>query len=538
MNLSNLSLFRGLVLCLSLISARGDSVLFRSNEYSTGALGYGPFQSYFSANYTPAEWNFVVPVNDSAGVPSLSTGYIFSAPRGASVLRQGAAIYDQTGSLVWDGSIYGQTLSFSVVTYLGEPHIILWSGSVASTGVGNGYDILLNTEYELVANFTANLPDETGQTLADFHEITSNHTALITAYPVKSLDLSSVQGPEQGWILDSAMQELNISDNEPVFTWIASEHVNITECYNTPGTGGGSVAEAFDYFHINSIEKDDAGNYLISSRHCWTVYYLDGTSGDILWKMGGKNSSFNMGNGTEFSWQHHARWVEKNDTYATMTLFDNAGQFGQQQEQMSRGLLLGVDLINMTVNLLTEFLPWNQSISQSQGSVQLQPNGNFLVGFGQLPWTGEYSPDGDLLWTIQFGVGDVESYRALRYNWTATPTDSPSIELVGASKSNLLSAHASWNGATEIVKWELYGASDSSGSNSISLYNKTKDGFETTITVSTVSNSYSHYAVRAIGKSNQILGTSDFVSASSGLRVTGRTALAFLPVCAVLFLLR
>lgn len=96
---------------------------------------------------------------------------------------------------------------------------------------------------------------------------------------------------------------------------------------------------------------------------------------------------------------------------------------------MSRGLHLGVDFTNMTVELLTELLPWNQSISQSQGSVQLQPNGNFLVGcvpvpnrviyvcltlylvsrFGQLPWTGEYSPDGDLLWTTQFGVGDVES---------------------------------------------------------------------------------------------------------------------------------
>ncbi|KAJ3822750.1 ASST-domain-containing protein [Lentinula raphanica] len=530
----------GLLLYLCVLSVRGDSVLFRSNEYSIGALGYGPFQSYFSANSTPPEWNFVVPVNDTAGAPSLSSGYIFSAPRGSSVFRQGAAIYDQSGSLVWDGSIYGPTLSFSVVTYLGEPHIILWTGTATSAGVGNGYNILLDSKYDLVANFTVDIQGDTGKVLADFHEatITSNNTALMTAYPFKSMDLTPIQGPQQGWILDSAMQELNISSNEPLFTWIASDHVDITECYNTPGTGGGSVAEAFDYFHINSIEKDDAGNYLISSRHCWTVYYLDGTNGDILWKMGGKNSSFAMGNGTEFSWQHHARWVEKNDSYATMTLFDNAGQYGQQQEEMSRGLLLGVDFSNMSVNLLAEFLPWNQSISQSQGSVQLQPNGNFLVGFGQLPWTGEYAPNGDLLWTIQFGVGDVESYRALRYNWTATPTDSPSIDLVPASKSNLLSAHASWNGATEIVKWELYGASDSSGSNSISLYNKTKDGFETTITVSTVSNSYDYYAVRAIGKSNKVLGVSEFISTNAApVRIVGQVALAILSAGIVVVLL-
>ncbi|KAJ3711412.1 ASST-domain-containing protein [Lentinula raphanica] len=379
------AIFRDLVIIclLFLTTIRADSVLFRSNEYSTGALGYGPFQSYFSANYTPAEWNFVVPVNESANAPSLTSGYIFSAPRGASVLREGAAIYDQSGSLVWDGSIYGQTLSFSIVTYLGEPHIILWTGTSSSAGVGFGYDILLNSKYQLVANFTTvNIEGETGTTLADFHEaqITSNNTALMTAYPINALDLTSIDGPEEGFILDSAMQELNISSNEPLFTWLASDHVNITECYNTPGTGGGSVSEAFDYFHMNSIEKDDEGNYLISSRHCWTVYYLDGTNGDILWKMGGKDSSFTMGSGTNFSWQHHARWVEKNDSYATMTLFDNAGEFGQQQEQMSRGLYLGLNFTNMTVELLTEFLPWNQSISQSQGSVQLQPNGNFLVG--------------------------------------------------------------------------------------------------------------------------------------------------------------
>ena len=62
----------GVVLCLSLLlTVSGDSVLFRSSEYSTGALGYGylldsldfwiilinkilsPYQSFFSADFTP-----------------------------------------------------------------------------------------------------------------------------------------------------------------------------------------------------------------------------------------------------------------------------------------------------------------------------------------------------------------------------------------------------------------------------------------------------------------------------------------------------
>lgn len=65
-----------------------------------------------------------------------------------------------------------------------------------------------------------------------------------------------------------------------------------------------------DVKHLNSIEKDSQGNYMISSRHYSTIYYLS-PAGDILWQLGGKNSSFQMGEGTDFYWQHDARWIEE-----------------------------------------------------------------------------------------------------------------------------------------------------------------------------------------------------------------------------------
>ncbi|KAE9404724.1 hypothetical protein BT96DRAFT_796340, partial [Gymnopus androsaceus JB14] len=102
--------------------------------------------------------------------------------------------------------------------------------------------------------------------------------------------------------------------------------------------------------------------------------------------------------------------------------------------------------------------------------------------------------------------------RALRYNWTGIPKDSPSIEFVNARKSNLTSFYASWNGATETAKWELLGAADPSGSNGVSLYNQTKSRFETAITISTAAHPYNYYAVRAIGSSGKVLGTSEFLS--------------------------
>jgi Arylsulfotransferase (ASST) len=48
-----------------------------------------------------------------------------------------------------------------------------------------------------------------------------------------------------------------------VFSWNATEHVALNETYND-FTGVGTEAAPFDYFHINSVEKDAKGDYLVS----------------------------------------------------------------------------------------------------------------------------------------------------------------------------------------------------------------------------------------------------------------------------------
>ncbi|KIK53830.1 hypothetical protein GYMLUDRAFT_1024840 [Collybiopsis luxurians FD-317 M1] len=362
--------------------ARADSIFYASSDYSAGSYGAGPYQTFFSSNATPVALNFVQPLNKSVG--SLSSGYLFTSPRGTSTQTPGAYMFDNDGHLVWDASsVYGETLVFQVETFQGEPHIVVWSGDLLGSGVGSGYINLVNSKYELVAKFTTNLTGITGDTYADFHEgrITTNNTALMTAYYTREANLSAYGGPETGYLFDSVLQELNITSGEPLFTWYASDHVDPSECYNSIGTGGESADSPWDYFHINSIEKTDDGNYLISSRHCFTIYFLDGTTGEIIWRMGGANSSFAMGDGANYSWQHHPRWVTKNDTYATMTVFDNAGEYGEYDETYSRGLYLGINFTGMSVELLQDFTSPNYTVSESQGSVQRQPNGNFLAGY-------------------------------------------------------------------------------------------------------------------------------------------------------------
>lgn len=73
---------------------------------------------------------------------------------------------------------------------------------------------------------------------------------------------------------------------------------------------------------MNSIEKTRGGDYLLSVRHTWSIYKVSHSTGDVLWRLGGKNSDFKQD--FNFSWQHDARIVSQNETVTIISFFDNA----------------------------------------------------------------------------------------------------------------------------------------------------------------------------------------------------------------------
>ncbi|KAJ3878679.1 ASST-domain-containing protein [Lentinula edodes] len=495
-------------ICLGILSRRAlaDTTYFQSSDYSSGALGSGPYQTFKSSSSTPSAWNFVVPYNDSTA-GQIESGLVFIAPRGTNVNSPGALIYDKSGNLIWDGTHFGQTLTFKVATYKGEPVILLWTGTVAGAGVGFGYDLILNNKYEIIVNFTAaNL----NGSLADFHDIemTSNDTALITAYQPKTWDLSPFNITD-GWLLDSIAQEVDPSTGEAIFTWVASDHVDPDSCYASPGTTGTSADNPWDYFHINAVNKDGAGNYLISSRHCHAIYNV-ASSGDIIWTLGGHNSTVTMNDGTTFAWQHDVRWHNQE---TQMSLFDNEGTAWELDSSSSRGLLLDFDASNNSVSLNKQWIPYNVTVSESQGNVGILDSGNTLIGWGQIPYFSEYNADGQFLYVVQFGVGDVQSYRAYHYNWTATPNTRPSV-FVETDGSNT-TVYTSWNGATEVDTWQLSGSTVDSPQLAVPISNTSRSGFETAISVTDTSKNFTYFQVAALNSNKTIIVYSNF-TASDG----------------------
>lgn len=362
----------------------------------------------------------------------------------------------------------------------------------------------------------------------DLHEftITKDNTAIISIYNTRPHDLSEFNitraepnGTDvDAYINESMFQELDIETNELLFEWRATDHIPLSANYGGPhsslSTGGGRTFDgAWDWFHINSIDKDDKGNYLVSSRYAHALFYIDGQSGDVLWQIGGKNNSFtdlSGGRATSIARQHHARWT---DNYRSITVFDN-GEEGPRNIWRSRGLKIAVDTNKMEVSVIADAYHPHNYTTISQGSAQQLDNGNLLVGWGNTGAFTEFSSDGkEVLCDWQFAAlfaanhggwsaGAAEAYRVYQKSWKGEPLQPPDVKF--GTKESML--YVSWNGATELRQWRLEGSNDVSGDADAwkHVSQIEKQGFESNITVD--ADEYMGFRLTALDKNEESLG--------------------------------
>jgi Arylsulfotransferase (ASST) len=412
-------------------------------------------------------------------------GYILIALKeGAG--EHGPMIIDDLGQLVWYGE-HSSARDFKVQHYRGEPVLTWWEGEIVQAH-GAGEYVIFDKSYREVARVQAG-----NGYRADLHEllITPQDTALLTVYEAAPMDLTQVGGPKDGAVWDAIAQELDIETGEVLFEWHCLEHVALEEsCFPLPE----DAEKFFDYVHINSIDIDHDENLLISARNTCAVYKVDRKSGEIIWRLGGKKSDFEVGPGTRFAFQHDAR----RQPDGTITIFDN-GAYPRVHDQ-SRGIVVELDEEKMNSTLLREYTSPEKVLATSQGNMQVLPNANVFIGWGSEPLISEFSYDGALIFNAHFPPGG-ESYRAFRFPWSAHPTEEPAVAAEQRSDEKVV-LYASWNGATEVATWEVLAGSDPGELES--LGSVPRDGFETAMLVQT---SDPYVAVRAKDRSSGVLGT-------------------------------
>ena len=422
-----------------------------------------------------------------------SSGYIFLAPKKdpdeTGPGHDGPMIVDNDGQPVWFRAAPSgerDVMSFRAQSYRGKPVLTWWGG--VHGGYGQGAYVIFDDSYREVKRFWAGNGYE-----GDHHEflITTRDTALITIYARTPMDLSPYGGSEDGLALDGIVQEIDIESGEVIFEWRSLEHVDLGESYYGPPD---DPTSSFDYFHINSVDVDRDGHLLISARRTSTVYKVDRKSGEVIWRLGGEKSDFAMGEGTDFAYQHDAR----RQADGTITLFDNYGP--NDEEDRSRAVVLEVNEETMEAALVREyFAPAGMPIADTQGNVQILPNGNVFVGWGSEPYFSEFSEDGELLFHAAFAPWG-ESYRAYRLPWSGRPDDDPAVT-TGGRQGETATLYASWNGATDVAAWQVFagpGAEELDPLGSVP-----RRGFETLIEVKTPE---PYVGVRAEDRSGRAMG--------------------------------
>jgi hypothetical protein len=350
-----------------------------------------------------------------------------------------------------------------------------WDFKLQPNGMLSYYDqkdstnYLMNSHYQTVAEYQAG--NGYSADLHDFQILPNGH-ALLMIYDAETVDMSKIVlgGRPDATVTGLIIQEMDPSHNV-IFEWRSWDHFSFAD------TTAGLLDQKIDLIHGNSVALTADGNLLLSSRNLSEITKIDLETGDIMWRFGGRANMFKFLNGQGFAYQHDVAVLPNGD----ITLFDNQGT--PENPAPSRGVEYRLDETNMTATEVWNFAHTPGVLATFMGSAQRLPNGNVFLSWGA-PFTRkgtpyvytsmtEVTPDYRTQFEFAFDQPYV-SYRAFIFPWRGFPDALPALvsKLDGAE----LTLGYSWNGATNVSGWRLYGGSDAQALNL--LEQKPKTDFE------------------------------------------------------------
>ncbi len=496
-----------------------------------GSVPYPSNTGYTTPDFitdSPEVWSFVsepnihpIKINVTTNNPGVSSGLVFLAPYGFSAEamygQPGALIVNNDGDPIWFRPLNSPNLmntDFRVQTLNGKRVLTFWQGTLAtppaytntpagSSEPGSCYYILDET-YSVIQTVSAR-----GNLTSDIHEflITPNNTAFFFSTTAVPMDLTPYGGPENGYVQNFIIQEVNLHTNKLLFLWSALDHIPLEDSYE-PASDATLSSNVWDAYHLNSISlTDNIDDILVSGRNTSTIYKINKPTGNIIWRLNGKQSDFTIEEGAEFSWQHDARFLPNN----LISLFDDNSDGSSDYGPSSHGLILQLDLVNMTASEYRSYYHDPDVTVASQGNLQSLPNGNKFVGWGQSQYYSEYSQEGNteeypatnLLYAAEIPSPDY-TYRAYRHDWIGKPFYPPSIGIT--SIAGQITVYASWNGSTETTQWQVLAGPKPKKLSLVA--SAAKSGFETAIPVN---NTGPYFQVRALNANGHVIGKSKIV---------------------------
>lgn len=349
-------------------------------------------------------------------------GYIFLATNMAESMAGTYGNYliiaDSEGNPVFYRNLHGERLwDFNIqpngdLTYF------------QTTYYPNGVHYAMNTSFQVIdtINCGNGYPN-------DGHElrILPDGNIFLIGDDYERIDMSKIVpgGDPNATVIGNVIQELDKNKNV-IFQWRSLDYFKITDAI-----GQNLDSSVIDPFHCNSIEIEPDGNILISDRHLSEVTKINTQTGDIIWRLGGKNNQFTFVNDSiGFSYQHDIRRLANGD----ITLMDNGNM---HEPPFSRAVEYKLDEVNKTATLVWQFRHSPDVFDGFMGNVQRLPDGNTMIGWGGAPTPAitEVRPDGSTALEMTFPYDSVLSYRAYSYPFlfVTSPTSSDTLQTGGTA---------------------------------------------------------------------------------------------------------
>ncbi|EME43321.1 hypothetical protein DOTSEDRAFT_63571 [Dothistroma septosporum NZE10] len=412
----------------------------------------------------------------------------FNGRREHTAYQVGAHIYDGDGGLIWSGARrYDNRNAFGIkpITYNDALHLAL---HVSGEDLGDDLRsdpavIILNDEYEEVIRFNDAWFD-----LHEFNVLEGGRTALVTTKGMEDHNATEINEGVRS-VVNPGFREIELSSGRVTYDWTAlAGGVKVNESYDAVGmaTNHGT----WDFAHINAVDKFANGDYLVSARHTSTVYRIAGTTGQIIWRLGGYASDFTAeDDNLEFIWQHHVRIWSDNATRTLISIFDNHGDDQQRNpdmpERTSAVKFIMLNTVGMTAELVRRVERPDGAVSRKLGNVQVLSGqddietATLLIDWGYEGYLSEHTAS-DVVMEARFVSDRMSSYRGYKSTWVGRPKETPALTILPmATADGVVAAfYTSWNGATEVASWSFYGC-DSEDRLCRFLGNATRSGFET-----------------------------------------------------------
>jgi hypothetical protein len=424
--------------------------------------GQGPY-------YTHPEFNDVMTATVTIPAQNTAEGYIFIAPLATGNYNGPPAIMilEDSGEPIYINTFGSNPFvgDFKKQTVNGVDYLTYHTG-VQPGGYTYGASYVMDESYEIIDTWT--LGNGTGSDVHEFLLLDNGH-AIIMAYELIPFDFSPYGGPENGTLIDIRLQEQD-ENKYVVFEWIASEHLPIEDTEVNLDING-----PVDFLHTNGIAVDTDGNWLVSHRNFSEITKIDRQTGDIIWRMGGASNEFTFTNDTGFWNQHNINRLPNGN----ITLFDN-GTFHTPPH--SRAIEYMVDENAKTVTRVWMYPQGTTEYSSVMSNVQRLPNTNSMIGWGNRPKLTEVLYDGTV--ALEMALGTI-NYRAFRFPWNGVPADPPRGALFYDADPTAVTIYTSWNGATDITDYEIYGGPTTAAMSLIDTAPRT--GFETEISLTGLS---------------------------------------------------